>query len=91
MQDIQLTLSEFFLYSALLGGLFGLVLGILVFYFANRRGKKSLGLTGLVITIIAGALSPLLAVVSMAIFLWIVRRNGTASAGRGGPAPNGPA
>jgi hypothetical protein len=60
----------------------GVLLGLIPFFVARRRGKARLGLIALMVTVIVGLLSPLLAVVSVLIFTFVaVRKRETADAG----------
>jgi len=52
----------------------GVLLGLIPFFVARRRGKARLGLIALFVTIIVGLLSPLLALVSVGIFTFFASR-----------------
>jgi uncharacterized transporter YbjL len=52
----------------------GVLLGLIPFFVARRRGKARLGLIALLVTVIVGLVSPLLAVVSVLIFTFVAAR-----------------
>ena len=74
MEQIRLTTGEAVLYVALIGMAAGLLLGLVPLIFGWRKGKTKLGLIGLVVSILVGAVSPLLSLVSMGIFIYLIAR-----------------
>lgn len=74
MQQIRLTTWEAVLYVALIGMAAGLLLGLVPLIYGWRKGKTKLGLLGLVISIIAGAISPLLSLLAIVIFIFLIAR-----------------
>lgn len=74
MQEIHLTTREFVLYLALFGAAVGLVIGLIIFFFARRKGKRRLGLIGLLISIVAGAISPLLPLLVLVVFIFLIAK-----------------
>lgn len=74
MESINLSSKELILYLALFGAGVGLVLGLVNLLIASKRGKKNLGLIGLPVCILLGALSPILAVITFVVFLVLILR-----------------
>lgn len=74
----QLT-KEDLMYFALIGAGIGLLLGLIPLVIAIRRGKLRFGLLAVVLSTITGAISPLLSLVVVGIFLWLILRKGSRS------------
>ena len=74
MQEIRLTTWEAVFYVALIGMAAGLVLGLVPLLYGWRKGKTKLGLTGLIVSIVAGAISPLLSLLAIVIFIFLIAR-----------------
>ena len=72
MNDIELTIREFYLYVIIGGAILGALLGIIPLMLGRRRNKSRLGWYGFIATIVGGAIAPLLAVIVAAIFSWII-------------------
>ena len=64
------------MYFALIGAGIGLLLGLIPLVLAIRKGKLKLGLLAIVLSTVAGAVSPLLSLIVIAIFLWLILRKG---------------
>ena len=74
MQPVTLNAREFFLYAALLGAALGALFGLIPLFIGLRRGKRRLGLYGFAASVIAGAIAPLLSIVVVAVFSWLLLR-----------------
>ena|SRR5688572_28920662 len=72
MNDIEFTYREFYLYVIIGGTILGALLGLIHLYLGRRRGQGRLGLYGFVASIVAGAIAPLLSIVVVAIFAWVI-------------------
>jgi len=83
----QLTRQDL-VYIALIGAGVGLLLGLIPLIIAIRKGKTRLGILGAVISAALGAGSPLLSLVVVAIFLWLILRKGSAPASTDAAAPS---
>ena len=92
-------MSEYFLsYNDLLiivivGVILGALFGLVPLLLGRRRNKARLGMYGFVASIVAGALTPILSLIVVAIFSWmIVRTNSSGSTGtdssNNAPTPN---
>jgi hypothetical protein len=68
MNDIELTYREFYLYVIIGGAILGALFGLIPLILGRRRNKARLGLYGLLASIVAGALAPLLAIIVTVIF-----------------------
>ncbi len=73
-EQLQAFLNENFYYIVLAGVGIGLVLGLVPLVLGLKRNKRSLGLTGFIGSGIVGAFSPLLSIVVVAIFTFLVVR-----------------
>ena len=78
MNDIELTYREFYLYVIIGGAILGALFGLIPLILGRRRNKTRLGLYGFLASIVAGALAPLFAIVVVAIFAWVITRDGSA-------------
>jgi hypothetical protein len=69
---MELTYTQFYLYIFLGQIIVGIILGLVPFFLGRKRGKASLGNWGLLVTIIAGAISPIAALISVGIYTWLI-------------------
>lgn len=76
---MQLNYTQFFLYIFIGQLILGILLGLIPFFLGRSRGKASLGNWGLLATIIAGAISPLGALIAVGIFVWLIVKKPTAT------------
>ena len=75
MQEIRLSQSEAVTYVILIHAVIGFVLGLIPLVIGIVKKKTKLGLLGLVVGVVAGALIGFLgSIPSMAIFTWLVLR-----------------
>jgi hypothetical protein len=70
---LQLTRQDL-MYVAMIGAGIGLILGLIPLVLAIRKGKIKLGLLAIVLSTIGGALSVIVSVVVVAIFIWLILR-----------------
>jgi hypothetical protein len=88
MENFELTTREFILYMAAFGAVVGLILGLLILYFGIKKGDRRTGLIGLLVAVVAGAISPILALVVVGIFFWLLRkRSNTSTISEPGDSP----
>ena len=71
---MEMSRSQFFIYAFIGQVIFGILLGLIPFFLGRRRGEPRLGLYGLIASIVAGALSPLAALVVVGVFSWLIVR-----------------
>ncbi len=74
MNDIQLTIREFYLYIIIGGAILGALFGLAPLLMGRRRGRARLGLYGFIASIVGGAIAPLLGLIVAGIFSWLVIR-----------------
>ena len=87
MNEIEITYRELYLYVIIGGAILGALLGLIPLVLGRRRNKARLGLYGFLASIVAGALAPLFAILVVAIFAWVITRDGAAHTnGADGPA-----
>lgn len=88
MNDIELTYREFYLYVIIGGAILGALLGLIPLILGRRKNKPRLGLYGFLVSIVAGALAPLFALVVAGIFSWLIVKDRPVSTnGTDGPGP----
>ena len=80
MNDIEFTYREFYLYVIVGGAILGALLGLILLFLGRRKGQGRLGLYGFVASIVAGAIAPILSVVVVAIFAWMITKSKPAAA-----------
>jgi MFS family permease len=79
---ITLTSREFLFYAVLIGSAVGALFGLAPLILGIRRGRRRLGLYGFVLSIVGGAIAPLISIVVSSVFLWLIvkaSRTGRAS------------
>ena len=74
MNEIELTYRQFYLYVMIGGAILGALLGLIPLILGRRRNKGTLGWYGLLASTVGGAIAPLLSVVAVAIFSWLIVR-----------------
>jgi len=74
MGQIKLNYYEALAYIALAGLVIGILLGLIPLILGLRKNKRSYGLYGLVTSIVAGVFSPILSIIAVAIFTWLILR-----------------
>ena len=83
MNDIHLTSREFYIYVIIGGALLGALFGLIPLILGRRRNKARLGMYGFLASIAAGAFAPVVAVVVVGVFSWVIvqsaRESGNAS------------
>lgn len=73
MESLGLS-REFLVYFFIGQVIFGAVLGLVPLILGRKRKQFRLGIYGFLATIVAGALSPLAAVIVACVFAWLVAR-----------------
>lgn len=74
MQEIHLTTGEAILYLALIGTAAGLLMGLIPLIYGWRKGKTKLGLIGLIVSTVAGAIWIVLPLLVIVIFIFLIAR-----------------
>lgn len=70
--QIQQLYQQYFYYIIAAGFVIGLVFGSIPLILGIRRKKRNLGLAGFALSGIAGAFSPLIAVIVSVVFVWLI-------------------
>ena len=83
MNEYQLTYSEFYLYVIIGGAILGALLGLLPLILGRRRNKARLGMYGFVASIVSGAIAPLLSIIVVGIFAWLIVKDNKAETNAG--------
>lgn len=74
MEQIRLSYTEAIMYLALFGVVLGILLGLIPLILGIRKKKRQYGIFGFVASIICGAIMPLLSIIVVAIFTWLILR-----------------
>ena len=74
----------------LVGVVVGALLGLIPLMLGRKRNRARLGLYGFFASIVAGALSPIVAVVVVAIFSWVIVKGNTTPSADSDGANNSP-
>ncbi len=61
-------------YTAIISLGLGIIVGLFLFFFGRRRGKQKLGVIGLIVSLISGAIGPIMPLLVLAIFLFLILR-----------------
>jgi hypothetical protein len=76
MEEIRLTSSQAFLYTALIGAGVGFLLGLIPLIVGIVKKKVGLGVLGLIVGTLGGALlGVVVSIPSMALFTWLILRD----------------
>lgn len=71
---MEITHAQFYLYVLLVQLIVGALFGLIPLILGRKRNKRSLGNYGFLTTLLAGALSPLGAIVAVGIFVWMIMK-----------------
>lgn len=72
MEQIRLTYWEAILIGTLVGVVVGFLLGLIPLILGIRKGKKRLGIYGLLSSIVGGAISTILSLVIVGVFIYLI-------------------
>jgi hypothetical protein len=86
MDEIQLSTGQFYILALIIGAVLGALFGLVPLILGRKRNKGRLGLYGFVVSIVLGAATPLLSIIAVAIFAWLIVKKDPASGGSGGAA-----
>ncbi len=72
MEQINLTYREAILYLALFGIVVGALLGLIPLILGIKRKKRQYGIFGFLSSIVLGLISPILSIIVVAVFTWLI-------------------
>lgn len=72
--QMQQLYQQYFYYILAAGIVIGLIFGAIPLIFGIKRGKRNLGLIGFILSGLAGAFSPLIAIILAVVFTVIILR-----------------
>lgn len=70
---MQIT-SSTLLYIGIASICLGVIVGLFVFFYGRKKGKQTLGVVGLVVSIVTGAIGPLLPIIVLVVFFFLISR-----------------
>ena len=74
MEPIHITYNELLLYIVLGGFVFGILIGLIPLILGIKKKKRNYGTYGFFASMFGGAISPLVAIIAMSIFTWLILR-----------------
>jgi len=77
---MEISLYRFLIYVLVAQLIVGTLLGLIPFFLGRRRGRISLANYGLLVSIIAGVVSPLFAIIAVAVYVWLIYKKPAAPA-----------
>ncbi len=72
MEQIKLSYTEAILYIALIGLIVGFLLGLIPLILGIKKGKRNYGYYGIIASALLGLVSPILSVIAVAVFIWLI-------------------
>lgn len=85
MQEIHLTTREAIIYLTLIGTAAGVLMGLVPLIYGWRKGKLRLGVIGLIVSTIAGAIWIVLPILVVVIFVFLIARKAPLESASGEP------
>lgn len=74
MEPIRVTYNELIYYVVLAGVMIGIVIGLIPLILGIRKHNRKYGMYGFVGSVIGGAITPIISVIVVAIFTWLILR-----------------
>ena len=71
---MELTYKEFFLYLIIAQVIIGALLGLIPLILGRKRNRARLGNYGFLATVVGGAISVLMGLIVVCIFVWLILR-----------------
>ena len=72
MEPIHVTYNELLVYIVLAGIIIGILLGLIPLILGIKKKKRNYGVYGFFASIVGGAISPLISIIAVAIFMWLI-------------------
>lgn len=74
MEPIRVSYNELLVYIVLAGIVIGVLLGLIPLILGIKRKKRNYGAYGFVAAVLGGAISPLVSIIAVSIFTWLIIR-----------------
>ena len=74
MEPIHITYNELLIYIVLAGVIIGILLGLIPLILGIKRKKRNYGVYGFFASVVGGAISPLVSIIAVSIFTWLIVR-----------------
>ncbi len=74
MEQFNLTYTQAIIYIALIGLVIGILLGLIPLISGIKRGNRTYGYYGFTASALLGLVSPILSIVTVAVFTWLILR-----------------
>lgn len=74
MEPIRVTYNELLIYIVLAGIVVGILLGLIPLILGIKRKKRNYGTYGFIASVFGGAISPLISIIAVSIFTWLILR-----------------
>ena len=84
MDEIQLSVRQFYILALIIGAVLGALFGLFPLILGRKRNKGRLGLYGFVVSTVLGAATPILSIIAVAIFVWLIVKKGPVFGGNAG-------
>ncbi len=78
MEPIHITYNELLIYIVLAGIVIGVLLGLIPLILGIKRKKRNYGVYGFFASVVGGAISPLVSIIAVSIFTWLIVRKSSA-------------
>lgn len=78
MEPIHITYNELLVYIVIGGMILGVLLGLIPLILGIKRKKRNYGVYGFFASIVGGAISPLVSIIAVAIFIWLISKKSAA-------------
>ncbi|MEP6902146.1 MAG: hypothetical protein ABJA66_10380 [Actinomycetota bacterium] len=74
LKQIELAYQEYYYYILLLRIGAGVSMGLIPLILGIRRKKRNLGVWGFIVSIVGGTITPILLIIIVPIFVWLILR-----------------
>ncbi|HEX8286697.1 MAG TPA: hypothetical protein VF556_01800 [Pyrinomonadaceae bacterium] len=74
MEPIRVTYNELIYYLLIAGVLIGIVLGLIPLIFGIKKHNRKYGMYGFLGSVIGGAITPIISIIVVSIFTWLILR-----------------
>ena len=74
MEPLRVTYNELIYYVVLAGAMIGIVLGLIPLVLGIRKHNRKYGMYGFAGSVIGGAITPIISIIVVSIFTWLILR-----------------